>query len=297
MNIVYIIALYCIFIPLSTGSIVLFLSYIKRKKNKNTSPLSSSLLFHSIADKRQNDQSHISKKTFAMLIANIKKKEYTTITGSDLLSPRKSVNQSEKKIALVFDDGFENVFTNAFPLMQEYSIKSNVFPIVDSIGKFSSWDIYKSQKHMSKEHVRKISDAGHEIGSHSLTHQDLVLISHKEAEYELSESKKILEDITGREIVSISFPWGSWNKRTWDLALQCGYKIAFAYRGHSQATFPVIPVTGVYSFDSVSDIIEKIEMRHSFSNTIARSLIMPHFARGTALWKFKKNYNIMHLFE
>jgi peptidoglycan/xylan/chitin deacetylase (PgdA/CDA1 family) len=130
-----------------------------------------------------------------------------------------------------------------------------------------------------------------------MTHADLRMLYDKELYHELSESKKLLEDITGIPVRTISFPFGSLNKRVWEHAKKCGYEAAVAYRNHKQAKLPIFPITGVYKFDTVEDIIEKIEQRQTFSNARARSAVMPHFAKGTAVWKFRKTYSVFNVFR
>lgn len=63
------------------------------------------------------------------------------------------------------------------------------------------------------EAIAEIADMGHEIGSHTCTHRDLTILSIDEIEYELKFSKKFLEDVTGREVLGIAYPWGRFDNR------------------------------------------------------------------------------------
>ena len=291
--------IWLIIAPLFAGT---FLLCINSKKRNNVllskDNRIATLLFHSVSTKPLTEQSHITTSTFKQLLSYIRKQNYHTLTAYEMaLLPEETSNTSVTYISLTFDDGFENFFTNAIPLLEQFNIKASVFIVAGSIDSYSSWDIYKPQKQLSKEQILSISNAGHEIGSHTLSHPDLVLLSDKEITRELSESKNILEDITGVPVKSLSFPFGSWSMRVWDIAKECGYEAAVAYRKHSLAKPPIIPATGVYAFDSVEDIIEKIEMKQANSNAMQRSSIMPHFAKGTPVWKFRKKYNIFNYFR
>lgn len=286
-------------VPLITGTLLLFMNSTKSKKPiHSNSSRTAVLLFHSVSDKSLTEQSHVTTNTFKRLLSYIHKQKYRTLTAYETaLFPDNKIDTSASYISLIFDDGFENFYTNAIPLLEQFNIRASVFIVAGSIDSYSSWDIYKPQKQLSKEHIRSISKDGHEIGSHTLSHPDLVLLSDKEITHELSESKKILEDITGTPVKSLSFPFGSWSMRVWNIAKECGYEAAVAYRKHNRATPPIIPATGVYAFDSAEDIIEKIEKKQAASNAIQRSLIMPHFAKGTPVWKFRKTYNIFNYFR
>jgi peptidoglycan/xylan/chitin deacetylase (PgdA/CDA1 family) len=195
----------------------------------------------------------------------------------------------------VFDDGFENFYTHALPILEIFSIRTTIFPVVQSLDSRVTWDVYAPQKQLTKIQLRIIADAGHEIGSHTLSHPALTMIPNKELHAELAKSKTMLEEYTGKPVRSISFPFGSWDKRVWDFAQECGYTTAVAYRFSAATTLPVLRATGVYAFDTLQDIIDKCTYNRRHSIAWARSRIMPHFAKGTPVWKFRKNYDIMNL--
>ena len=62
--------------------------------------------------------------------------------------------------------------------------------------------------YMSKNQIRELSDMGF-IGSHSHDHYPIGLLSDHEKEFEIKKSKETLEEITGRPVVSFSYPYGS----------------------------------------------------------------------------------------
>ncbi len=64
------------------------------------------------------------------------------------------------------------------------------------------------------------------IGSHTVTHPNLIQLSDEEVEYELAESKAILESLVGYPVRHLSYPNGMANKRIWTITKQCGYESA-----------------------------------------------------------------------
>jgi peptidoglycan/xylan/chitin deacetylase (PgdA/CDA1 family) len=165
-----------------------------------------------------------------------------------------------------------------------------VFPVAGYIGKASSWDVLPQFPHLSKHEIREISGLGHEIGSHGLTHSNLTYLNASDLKTELSDSKKILEDITGKKVTSLSFPFGSWNRRVWEHAQETGYLRGTIYRQHRNYGPELVPVYGVYRFDSPEFILARISPASRFSFSIACARIMSHFAKGAPIWKFEKNY-------
>lgn len=299
MSIIYYLIFIVLLIPFFIGITALLLFSMKSKTPEGLGfPQIPALLFHSVTEKSSFDQSHITTNKLNNFISYLSDNNYKTLTAFETANIKnKNIETPENCITLIFDDGFEDFFKNAFPVLQKYNLKSSVFPVVDSINGTLIQDVYTPKKCLSKKQIKTIADAGHEIGSHTMTHADLTMLSDKELYRELSESKKLLEDITGIQVRTISFPFGSWNKRIWEQSKKCGYEAAVAYRNHAQATPPILPVTGVYTFDTEEDIVEKVKQRQLLSNARTRSAVMPHFAKGTAVWKFRKTYNVFNVFR
>lgn len=66
------------------------------------------------------------------------------------------------------------------------------------------------------------------LGSHTVTHPNLTLLTDEELMGELVESKVRLEEITGQEVRHLSYPNGLWNERVAAAAGKCGYRSACA---------------------------------------------------------------------
>ena len=43
----------------------------------------------------------------------------------------KKDNLPKKSIAITFDDGYEDNFTNAFPILKKYKVKATIYIVVD----------------------------------------------------------------------------------------------------------------------------------------------------------------------
>ncbi len=76
---------------------------------------------------------------------------------------------------------------------------------------------------MQWEQARELVDDGHEIGSHSMTHELLPKCSAGEIEFEVSESKSILENRLNTEISSFCYPNGDHDNRAVDAVQRAGY--------------------------------------------------------------------------
>jgi peptidoglycan/xylan/chitin deacetylase (PgdA/CDA1 family) len=86
-------------------------------------------------------------------------------------------------ISVTFDDGWESVYTDGLPVLQEDGIPTTQYIIA---GEFSN------PAYMTYDQVKAFKGAGHDIGSHTMTHPDLTTLSEDQLFYQLSESKNVL---------------------------------------------------------------------------------------------------------
>lgn len=122
--------------------------------------------------------------------------------------------KSESKDNLVvctFDDGYENVFKNAFPVLSEYGFTATVYICPDLIGKGNDWNHRDevNRWHLTHEMILQLVAAGWEIGSHGLSHINLRRLSEQDLLNNLIKSKELLE-VYGT-IGSFCYPYGSFN--------------------------------------------------------------------------------------
>jgi peptidoglycan/xylan/chitin deacetylase (PgdA/CDA1 family) len=257
---------------------------------KNRSIRVPGLLFHSVLSGYLHPNlSCMSTDRFTAIIKILKHNDYHSIRLSETIAQEQIVNK--KNILLTFDDGFQNIAENAIPILDENNYKATIFCVADFVGKSLSWDVYGKSLHMNKLTLRHISDSGHEIGSHTCSHVNLPYLSDSDLRYELTSSKEKLEDITGRPVTSLSFPFGGWNYRTWNAAKEAGYTAATIYRNHN---FPLhsnlFPVYGIYQFDTPSTVLAKINTHSLCSIVKATAVILSQFSKGSPVWLFRSGY-------
>lgn len=131
----------------------------------------------------------------------LKDNGYTTLFTSEIAS----AYLYEKPIIITFDDGYKDVYTNAYPILQKYNLKANSYII-------SGWingDVY-----MTIDMIKElISSPNFEIGSHTVNHKQLANLSEEEILYEIKQSKEDLEQLLKTDINVIAYPVGSYDSR------------------------------------------------------------------------------------
>ena len=81
---------------------------------------------------------------------------------------------------------------------------------------------YAKRGCMNPPQIRRIAER-FDVGGHSYHHIRLTKISTKEAKREINNGKKELEDITGREVISLSYPYGKFNDGLIRIARDAGF--------------------------------------------------------------------------
>ena len=263
-------------LPLAVG---IFAGSFFVRKRKETGVL----LFHRISSGSPLSLSQVSKKqfeTFCRLLAESKKK---TVLFSQFHS-------SKDEVCVCFDDGHKSVFELAFPILKKFGFKATVFAAGGAGVGEKIKDCYSTANMMSAADLKELCECGWEIASHGVGHLDLTLIDDKTLKYELLRSKEILEEICQKKTAALSFPYGSWNARVFEAAKACGYEKFTAYRKHKFCDSKTIfPSTAVYPFDDKKDLARKISGEIG-GLTLALSLLVPHFAKGTPIFFGSKSY-------
>jgi peptidoglycan/xylan/chitin deacetylase (PgdA/CDA1 family) len=106
-------------------------------------------------------------------------------------------------VSLTFDDGYESSYTNGLPLLQKYGFVSTQFIVTNLVG---------TTNYMTKAQVLAFSAAGHEIGSHSLTHPDMTTLTKTQYDRELANSQTKLQQWLGNPVTNFAFPEGRYNQ-------------------------------------------------------------------------------------
>lgn len=246
------------------------------------------LLFHSVLPHPAFEMSHFPLSRFTPLLESLKKRQYQAIT---LQSAAVAAATELKPLLLTFDDGLNTVYHHALPALQDAGMVATIFCVSGYLGNRSGWDVFNRNIHLTSDELREIAALGHEIGSHTHSHVNLPYLDTHAITEELQLSKRTLEDIIGREVTSLSFPHGGWSPKIWNIAQEIGYKAATLYRGRRHASQKLFPVQGVYQFDSIEDILVKIDPVCRFSSSRARAVMMSHFAKGTPIWKYRREYS------
>ncbi len=130
-----------------------------------------------------------------------------------------------RNVVITFDDGFSDIYDHALPVLSARHIPAVVFATTDRQS--SDWPgRHRPYPLLTRSQLREMTESGIDIGSHSRTHARLTECSSDDLWNEVDGSKKILEDMLGREIRHFCYPYGTFDERTVAAVRKAGYQTA-----------------------------------------------------------------------
>jgi peptidoglycan/xylan/chitin deacetylase (PgdA/CDA1 family) len=179
------------------------------------------LMYHMIAPRRRGAQFNgmrVDPEDFGYQMNWLKEDGWTFVTMNELI--RKS--HPNKTVAITFDDGFEDNFTVALPILEKADAKATLYLV--NKRENNDWSRKKKRHHgsgelmrerkLSDEQVRAMLASGRiELGSHTLTHANLLQLTPEEKQQEITLSKEQLESQFGVPVTSFAYPFGIYDEQ------------------------------------------------------------------------------------
>ncbi len=132
--------------------------------------------------------------------------------SSSRLVPIYSVDTEEKQVAISFDAAWGADKTEEIiEILEEYNVTATFFLVGFWVDKYPDM-------------VKKIDEAGLEIGTHSNTHPDMVKLDEETIRQELTTSIDKIKNITGKEVSVFRAPYGSYNNTLLNVCSSLGLK-------------------------------------------------------------------------
>ena len=143
-------------------------------------------------------------------------------------------------VGLTFDDGYEDFLHTALPILERLSFSATVFVVAGMLGEENSWQQHSEPRPrlrlLGAKGVRKVSERGMEIGSHTLTHPRLSGLDWTKLVREVSESRQILSEIVDMPVDGFCYPYGDLDKAAVQVVRETGYAYACATKKQVENT-------------------------------------------------------------
>ena len=176
------------------------------------------LMYHHVGIANHSRMDTVSPQRFEWHMAYLKKHRFNVLPLSTLVHiiqegkplPRKSV-------VITFDDGYEDNYAQAFPVLKKYGFPATIFVITD---------VLNAKDYLSTAQMKEMSAHGIEIGSHTRAHAYLPGILGEKLVEEVKGSKDWLERELGVPIVNFAYPAGGFTEEVKQAVQDAGYESA-----------------------------------------------------------------------
>ena len=146
---------------------------------------------------------------------------------------RRIANHEKKRfVCFTFDDGYLDVLTLAYPLLKAWQIPFCVYMTRDFYRGTAKPHWNPEAPMMGVEQLLELSaDPLCAIGAHTCSHPHLSQLSSDEQRREITESKADLEQLLGKPILHIAYPYGDYNQETLRIVRDLGFETAVTTSG------------------------------------------------------------------
>ena len=174
--------------------------------------------------------------------------------GIEVVPFKDSLSALSNNLSITFDDGHKNNLYLVAPIMEQLKIPFTVFIPTDFLK--------ENQEYLNSSELVELSKLKFaSIGSHGVTHKNLLTLDKKNIYKEVSDSKKILEDVLGSEVTSFSYPHGGVNSMIRNIVESAGYKMAatsmFGVNYKNQDRL-LLKRTEIWNYDQASVFEDKL---------------------------------------
>lgn len=122
-----------------------------------------------------------------------------------------------KPVVITLDDGYSDLYTSAYPILKAHRFKAVAYIVKNFVGQ---------SRYVNRDQILEMDRAGIEIASHTVDHPNLSRSSFGSIMYQLSESKRWLEDLTGHPVVDFAYPSGKYSSQVIAALALAGYDTA-----------------------------------------------------------------------
>ena len=170
---------------------------------------------------------------------------------------------AQRLVGLTFDDGYTDFLEHAVPVLAAHRMTATVYVVAGRLDGENDWDEEPRLPLMDADQVRACAAAGHEVGSHGLTHVHLAESDAVELKTEVTQSRAVLEDVLQQPVDGFCYPFGSFNSAAADAVRDAGYDYGTVTRDYTVPGRFTLPRFFVGQHDTPARLVVKLARHHA----------------------------------
>lgn len=139
----------------------------------------------------------------------------------------------ENAVAITLDDGFEDNYTNAYPLLKKYDIPATIFLTSGLMGGTNQWMSkrdFPERKMLNWQQIREMNRDDISFGAHTVSHPKLSELDAEASTKEIIQSKQTIEEKLGKPCHHFAYPYGLFTEQTSNIVGDAGFTLACSTR-------------------------------------------------------------------
>jgi peptidoglycan/xylan/chitin deacetylase (PgdA/CDA1 family) len=207
------------------------------RREKKAAHRSVALCYHSVH--RDKPFATVTPEMFERHLAWISEHcDAVLFDGTGVAMAQGPEHRDRPLVMVTFDDGYDDNFDNALPLLQKYGVPATFFLTTGFIERDpATLDRFGSERQSDSammgalewSQIEEMRSAGMVFGAHGHTHRNLATLSGPALADELRISRDILQQRLSQPVLSMAYPYGKpgvhFTDETVRVVADCGYEL------------------------------------------------------------------------
>ena len=176
------------------------------------------LMYHSISDSDPNNSLLVPVKQFESEVKWLKDNGFTPMLLDDVVKAYDTGYLPKKPVAITFDDGYADNYSDAYRILKENNMKGTFFIITNNTDKDSFY--------MNSSMLKEMNESGMGIENHTSRHVEFTNISREDKIEIIEEGRKDLKEKVGVDSKFICYPVGKYDEETIEVEKELGIQAA-----------------------------------------------------------------------
>lgn len=176
------------------------------------------LMYHSISDNDPNNTLLVPINQFEEQVKWLREEGFTPMLLDDVVQAFNTGKVPERPVAITFDDGYADNYTEAYRILKEYNMKATFFIITNYIDA-DGW-------YMNSNMLKEMSNNGMGIENHTSIHIEFTNISREDKALIIKDGMNELKEMVGVESNFVCYPVGKYDDETIEVEKELGIKAA-----------------------------------------------------------------------
>lgn len=180
------------------------------------------LTYHRVRDDDKYSDISVKTTSFNRQLKYLKKHFQVIPLRKNVSFLQEKGNRTNDQVSISFDDGFQDNFSNALPILKRHHFPATIFLVSDLVG--------KSNDMLNIDQIKTMQSSQIDFGSHTVNHSILSHLKENEIVDEVLRSKQDLEEILHTEVFLFAYPKGKrrhYNETAKAELEKAGYLAAF----------------------------------------------------------------------